>query len=308
MSSEVRDFRKLLISFLVILLTFVVLDFTIGCLMSSCVRKLPKSESEIARVNYSVCRAEPECVILGSSRAADHYVSSIIADSLRMSTYNAGKQGYGYLYAYAVMQQVFKRHVPRIVIIELDDKEFGRGSEPLKQLLPFWDKLEIYSLLKEEFDAVDFWMLKVNSIRYNNVVINILSGFTKPLDGNDGFVDIGNECKIIKKGVAQITPISQKSQKYINKMISLCRENNVELFFVSSPRYQIIQNQRVLNMVKKINDKNVHYLDYSQNEKFQCDSTLFYNTQHLNKRGAQLFSSIVAHDIKRKYNNALNLK
>lgn len=51
------------------------------------------------------------------------------------------------------------------------------------------------------------------------------------------------------------------------------------------------------NMFEEIAQKNdIPLLDYTFDE-LSYDTTYFYNTMHLNKKGADLFSKKVAHDI-----------
>lgn len=296
-----RDFFRFIVGVSVFLTLFVLMDMVAGYSFHKLVHGLPKTESTIARVNYSINKADADCIVLGSSRAADQYVSNILADSLGVSVYNAGKQGYGALYAYAVLQQIVHRHIPKCVILEMDDYELCSGQEPMKELYPYRDNPEIAAILREELDRMDFWLTELSVVRYNCVFLNILSAYTKPLDKEEGYVNVGDVSKVSVRQAGEDLTICETTQKYINRIIQICIQHGIRLRIISSPRCQIIHNKVIPQLIHTINDDRVLYFDYSQDSVFQNDASLFYDYLHLNHRGAQIYSSKVAHDLRENW-------
>ncbi len=57
-------------------------------------------------------------IILGSSRAENHYNSNIIADTLGMSCYNCGMSGNGILLNYGFYAMIMERYRPKFIIYD----------------------------------------------------------------------------------------------------------------------------------------------------------------------------------------------
>ena len=69
---------------IIVLLGVVAIDITIGKVMD---RMLPKisNQGDTGKTYYSLNDVNTPVIIVGSSRAAHHYVTNMIEDSLRMS-------------------------------------------------------------------------------------------------------------------------------------------------------------------------------------------------------------------------------
>ena len=65
------------------------------------------------RTTYSLDSTNQEIIILGPSTANHHYIPKIIEDSLRLSCYNAGRDGSGLLYNLAVQRAILCGHPPQ---------------------------------------------------------------------------------------------------------------------------------------------------------------------------------------------------
>lgn len=94
-------------------------------------------------------------------------------------------------------------------------------------------------------------------------------------------------------------PIFQKNKKNINILVAYCKQNNIQLVFVSSPLYssyiheEISQkakrNQRFIDTLKK--NFHINYLDLSKSKRFTVKD--FSNEDHLNAEGAKKYSKIL---------------
>ncbi len=72
-----------------------------------------------ANCEYIANRANEDIIILGSSRAAHHYVPKIIEDSLGMSCYNCGEEGNGVILAYGRLKMLTNRYKPKLIMYEI---------------------------------------------------------------------------------------------------------------------------------------------------------------------------------------------
>lgn len=93
----------------------------------------------------------------------------------------------------------------------------------------------------------------------------------------------------------------------LQKIISFCKENNLNLVFVTTPltdKYLENFDENIMRKfysdINKIStENNIPYLDYSKDERFTSDYSLFRNSDHLNKSGANKFTKIILEDIEK---------
>ena len=81
-----------------------------------------------------------DMLIIGSSRANHHYVPSVFEDSLKISFYNAGRDGNGTFYQLALLKTILKRYTPKIIVFDYSSV-FVKGAEEYDQmasLLPYY--------------------------------------------------------------------------------------------------------------------------------------------------------------------------
>ena len=98
--------------------------------------------------------------------------------------------------------------------------------------------------------------------------------------------------------------LNEKSIGYFDNIIDLCKKNKIKLLFVTTPAYHTYRSylkSELLNNFDKLiskkisNDRNVKYINYLQDKRF--DSSDFYDADHLNHLGAAKFSKIIDNDI-----------
>ena len=100
------------------------------------------------------------------------------------------------------------------------------------------------------------------------------------------------------------TVIKDKStENLLHSFLQECRDLRIKVILVYSPE-QIEGQNFVTNRSEIINtfndlakDFNIFFLDYS-NDAMCKDKNLFYNSMHLNAKGAELFSKKLVTDLK----------
>ncbi len=98
--------------------------------------------------------------------------------------------------------------------------------------------------------------------------------------------------------------LEDEIKKEFEEVVRICREKAIKLYFVYSPEYTKIQEYFVnrdevfsyFHHVSGIN--NIPFLDYSD-DPISRDTAYFYNSEHLNRTGAEMFTRKLAADIKR---------
>lgn len=297
----------------IIILIISLLDFTIGAILRHFY--FSQQSGVQYRTTFAINSTEADLVVFGSSRANHHYYPVTFEEKLKLTYYNAGRDGCDILYHYAVLKSVLKRYTPKVVILDFTDREFineSAGYDRLSALLPYYkNHPEIRSIvnLKSKFER-----LKMMSSIYpfNSDILTIAVGNT---DFNKRrSADLKGYVALNKKWTQPVKAI-EKRQNYkldsnkirvYEQFIQECVNAQITLYIVSSP-YYIRHKQPDLSaaLAKDIARKHdITFIDYTQNTAFVTND-LFADEEHLNNSGALLFSQMVADSITRLNNHRM---
>ena len=97
----------------------------------------------------------------------------------------------------------------------------------------------------------------------------------------------------------------QDASAILNELITFCNERNMKPVLVLPPMYHTLAEKfdntarKVLrnDLVDKVEDKSVKFLNYMDDSRFSHDTTLFQDSFLLNGEGAKKFTKIVLKDI-----------
>ena len=84
--------------------------------------------------------------------------------------------------------------------------------------------------------------------------------------------------------------ISRKNIEYLEKIVTFCKEKNVNIYFIRSPQhiyYASRKNEKVFRRIRNEKFENVPFLDFND---FPLTNGEFGDFGHLNYRGAEKFS------------------
>ena len=101
--------------------------------------------------------------------------------------------------------------------------------------------------------------------------------------------------------------ISDKTKLYLDKCVQLCKDNNIQLVFVSPPTsmahiYSISNFQDIVDYITDYANKNnvpYHNLSYLKDREILFPDTMFYDFKHINKNGAAVVSEKYAEILSR---------
>ena len=96
-----KEVKKVLIGLVSIIVLLVVADWAVGTWSEK--MYYSSKYGMYKRQIYVMKEAKEDILIMGSSRAAHHYVPQIIEDSLGMTCYNAGSDGECIYYHYCLL-------------------------------------------------------------------------------------------------------------------------------------------------------------------------------------------------------------
>ena len=302
-----KDIKKIVIGVIGFCLLLVVVDWAVGTWSE---KMYYKSKYGIfQRQIYCLTESQDELMILGSSRAAHHYVPQIFEDSLGMSCYNAGSDGMCIYYHYGILASRIQRGCPpKMVILEVigTNAEVSQGASfsldaALDRYAPHYGEFaEIDSLF-----VLNGWKEKVKlfskTYKYNSKLVQTIKCNYIPWPVDRGYEALNGVMKVAEgETVADVlTPssalpnIEDRKLEYLQKFIKDCKENNIELVMCYSPYYGQ-SNPESIRMIEQIAAKNdVPFFNYGDNERFQ-KLEYFQDASHLNDAGAREYSKEVA--------------
>jgi len=316
-----RNFIKnLLIFILPGLLLIYSVDYFISYYLSRS-EEFSFGESKVWKDIYSG-NINSDLVIYGSSRAWVHVSPKIIEDSMHITAYNLGIDGHNFWLQYFRHKELLKfNKKPKQIILSLDIFTLQKRIDLYNytQFLPFmlWnDDIKQYTSSYIGFKTYDYYF---PLIRYNHQIgslkaalksfINLKPNF-KRIKGYKGMErNWNNDLEKAKSKVDYYEiKIDSSSVMLFEKFINECKSNGIELTLIYSPEY--IEGQNYVSNRKEIISKyqyfaqkyNLQFIDYS-NDKLCMQRQFFYNAQHLNKKGAEIFTYKLIEDIKARTHN-----
>ena len=148
-----KEVKKVLIGLVSIIVLLVAADWAVGTWSEKMYYK--SKYGMYRRQIYVMKEANEDLLIMGSSRAAHHYVPQILEDSLGMTCYNAGSDGECIYYHYCLLASMIERgHTPKVVVYEvmnLDDVLPFENNDTYNAIII--NLASIYALNQHEFNV-----------------------------------------------------------------------------------------------------------------------------------------------------------
>jgi len=258
-----------------------------------------------------------DVVINGSSRALDHYDPRVIQAVTGHRAYNIGMNASQTDFQLTVLKAYLDHNTkPRLVIQNLDLFSFvttkrGEIYDPGYYMPYLWDK-GMYDGLRQIDPAVWKWKhiplygYAVEDMRFTWLA-GVLGffGFNPREDYFEGFNPQYREWtadfdRFKKDRTAGVTyPIEEQGARDLAAIAGLCRERGVRIVFVYSPEFHEVQDLErnrgeIFGKFREIaGEYHVPLWDYSD-APMCLEQRYFYNSQHLNAEGAEVFSADLA--------------
>ncbi len=282
---------------------FLLLDYSAGHLLDWLYKN---SKSGVAyQENYTFNKTNQDILIFGSSRAAFHFKADLIEQNTGFSTYNAGREGVGIYYHYALLLATLNRYTPKTIVLDLDFRDvYDRGGSFSEEV--FLDLAPFYQHITPEFDNYitrkwyDAIRYQSGLFRYNKKFFNILTAnIIDKSDIHKGYRPLtgvwdGKE-KVLKDDNFKV---SAKHINTINMFIEKAFSNKIKLIVCVSPTLKKIPSE-FFNFVNQLkSNKRLLVLDVSNDTQFTNEKAFFYDTEHLNDTGATAFSNYISTRIK----------
>jgi hypothetical protein len=245
-----------------------------------------KSKNE----NYDV-------VILGSSRANNHFVSQMFEEK-GLRAFNYGMSG-GHLFeADLLLKLMIERHYKiKNVILEADlnlsnkHRDFGVSSK----FLPYLHQSET---VKKHFSSEKDFLQLYYIPFYRYIKFDERIGFrelcntaskkpTNNLD-NKGYYPLIKRKGNMKNNIVSLEPLPHN--KYYEEIKQICKDNNINLIAVMTPMCENTKGIEYFEKVQKLYPEIHNYENVVKEDKY------FSSCGHMNDTGARLFTARILKD------------
>jgi hypothetical protein len=288
----------------------VLLLFGLNAMINSGLRHVKTSQFGVSN-KIVQGKINAEILISGSSRALSHYDPVIIGRATGCPTFNIGLNGSQTDMQLARLKAYLNHNQqPKLLIQNLDLYTFVTSHEiyDAAQYVPYLAEESIYGGVRRVYPDVWKWRYlplygySVEDMRFNWLIgLKALAGIQPAEDHVNGYRprDVGwtgdfekfrasNPQGIVLKTEAQ-------GERDFEELLRLAAERRVPVLVVYSPEYYEVQTmeRNRKEILEKANALAARFgfplWDYSESPICR-DRSNFYNSQHLNKRGASLFS------------------
>jgi hypothetical protein len=254
---------------------------------------------------YSMEKTEAKLLVFGSSRANHHYIPDTLEKYSNSSCYNVGRNGASIFYHLAVLKSILKRYTPDAIILDftrIELEERASSYERLAALLPYYkDHPEIRSIvqLRSKYEKIkllsqiypynsDIFSIIVGNLKFNKKRKKDYKGYV-PL--NKDMVASGSD-KMVDEKEAGLDSLKINAYK---EFLLICKEAGIKLTVVCSPYVfkaegpgiSLITGQQIAK------ENGIEFLNYSEDPNFINNFNLFTDKNHLNYKGAEIFSQII---------------
>lgn len=242
-----------------------------------------------------------DLVVLGSSRARNHYNPDILQDSLGMSCYNAGRSGCFLMYQRAQLDLILDRYIPKVIILEVTpyDMTIGEGDyDRLSGLLPYqhhtsWQEVITLKGPWEKYKCCSA------IYPYNSKFFKMVKNLKDRGEFHaNGFQPLKGLVKEDKKGYTNNIAIDKRKVEAMEHIIEVCKAKQIVLTMVTSPMYaDVVETKSLVITDSLCKQNNIPYYSFLNRTDYD-NKQLFHTIDHLNAMGADKFSSEIAHLLK----------
>lgn len=262
---------------------------------------------------------QADMLIMGSSRAWVHFSPRILDSVLGVNSYNLGMDGTSADLQFERLK-IYMRYnkAPKYILQEVGLNSIttlARNLPHYQQFLPYLSDSAVWRVYKNGYKNVSVADRYFPLYKYNNQLPTIKEGILSYMGRSGTSAKYkGYEGQLRYWDSSYGNFIRNNPQKYaldvmpeaiarFKEYIHYCKDHNIKLIFVYAPFYYkaadyIANLNEVIGMIKELSvEYDVPYMDYTHNF-LDSSTTYFYNSQHLNKEGSEIFSNMIAQDLK----------
>lgn len=307
--------KKNLFRVVIFLIALIVCDSIFG-LFSKMLFNTQKS-GKYARLTYIIKTDTSDIIVLGSSHANRQFVSDIIQDSLKESTFNCGTMGQKLLFNRAIYEFRERRSRPKMILLNVDEDWFLNKRDQqdrMSDLYPYYGSMG--DIIFEDFSRKDRLLghlkLLSKTFPYNSTIVHIIKYRLKPQDEFKGYAPLSGVLDSLQlalkinseKGLDRTKWPPDYDSSLVNlfsQFVDDINRNNIRLFIIFTPNLLKPYYPKIDEEVREIcNNKNIPLIDFSNTGFFYNNRPLFDDFSHLNDSGSRIFTKLLVDSIKLK--------
>lgn len=305
--------KRFITRFLLFLLPFALLAYGADRFISGKLRNIHAyKEGEFSVWNDLYAgNIKADIVIYGSSRAWLHIDPSIMEDSLHISTYNIGINSHNFwLENFRHILLLKYNQKPKLIIHSLGMATVEKRADLFNadQFLPYMlfnKEMENTIISYQGYSRADFYVPMLRYFGKRDALVAALKYAASPgnnpikrIKGFEAVQDLSwhNDLEKVKKKMKYYeVKIDTATVRLFENYIADCKKQGIQLLLLFSPEY--IEGQRfthnredVMTIYRSLSAKyQVPFYDFS-NDSMSYDKKYFFNAEHLNKLGSDLFT------------------
>ncbi|MDN3657622.1 hypothetical protein QWZ08_18360 [Ferruginibacter paludis] len=295
-----RGYLYLLKKLAAFMVLFILFDFIIGSFFRYLYFR--QTSGWEFRTKYSVEDTRADILIFGASRAQQQYNPIFFEERLHQTCYNVGRDGQPIFYYYGILNGVLRRYSPKMIFLDIENGVFNSEQSSYDRigvLLPFYKTHAEMRQVIELKSPYEKMKLQSSIYPFNSLLFKIAVGNTKFNKNRNedikGYIPLSGELHEPIRTVSFLNQHVLDTNKInvYRSFINDCIKHHIKLYIVCSPYYmKTIGTDTSISIAKKIaHENNVDFIDYSKDELFLTNSTLFDDTVHVNVAGARIFSN-----------------
>lgn len=239
-----------------------------------------------------------DVVILGSSRANNHFVAQLFEDK-GLKIFNYGMSG-GHLFeADLLLKLMIERNYKIKNVILEADLNLSNEQRAVGISAKFLPYLHNSETIKKHFakdgDFMELYYIPFyRYIKFGEVIgfremfFNAIHKRTAHLD-NLGYYALGNKLNAnMKNNIVNLKPLIHN--KYYEEIKRICKDNNINFIAVMTPICENTKGMNYFDKVKKV------YPEIHNYENAVVEDKYFSSCGHMNDTGARMFTKIIIND------------
>ncbi len=229
-------------------------------------------------------------VLLGSSRVNYSIIPNLIEVQTGKKGYNLGMNATNIVETIALFKEFLKHTTTNAVYVQVDFQYMNEIPDPIGEVawIPYVHEEEVYNYF-EQYDASYRFYKYVPFYRYQKYagrlgfreVVSSAVGGGYNYTASMGYMPLEGVLEKDEPFVPDGT-ITKENELYLN-LIQLCEQNNIKIYFFTSPYYGLKDDFKTLHTYLP------NYTNFSGSMEQRVD---FSDQVHLNTDGAEKFTKI----------------
>ena len=258
-----------------------------------------------------------DVLFMGSSHSYSNINTGVLYDEFGIAGFDYGGAEQLLWNNYYWLVEALKTQRPKVIVLELFStgviKDDFQGAWMMENIYGMKPSENYYNSVKTSTldNVFDSYILPFT--RYHSKYASLTKDdfqyeeYLKSFKGFEPKWSLTGSTELEAPDISQVTemtPISEKAERYFRKYIELCEEENIPLVFVCSPYMVTEDAQKIYNYMFSIADEyEIPYLDFNKMyEELNLDfKTDMCEWSHLNERGNVKYTTYLGNYLKEHY-------